>query len=112
MLRTRILLTFGRPRLVPFVVEVSLVTVLNLIFASMLPPYLQTFATIIGFESDEEKAMKELEACISSKVTKAAEASLLMAGLKLFYGKEEESGRELLRQLKNEYPYITSCFFF
>jgi hypothetical protein len=72
----------------------------------LVPPYLQLITSIIGFESDQSKAIEELGHCIESKVTRAAEATLLMAVLKLFFLKEKEESHKLLTGIVEEYGYV------
>lgn len=77
---------------------------------SLLPPYLQLITSIIGFESDQHKAVAELTECADSKVPKAAEATLLLAALSHFFLDDVEKSKELLNQMTSEYPSVHSSY--
>lgn len=71
---------------------------------SLVPPNLQGFLSIMGFEGNRESAILELEACIKSATPRAAEAAILLAVTRKFLLDDEEAFSAIFSRLQSLYP--------
>jgi len=79
---------------------------------SLIPPSLQIITTIAGFEADREKAIEELNRCISSGCVWAPIAMMFLVVMKHFFLDEKEDAVKLLDKIKESYPKAaTTCYF-